>query len=679
MAYVLPINKWDSWQIAAEKINNAYLELKDLYEKNKVSVQSGKWFIWNQDTWLLAEQKTVRIFSRGSQILCKVWDEQETVLINLDLVRWDRWERWEKWEKWDPFKYSDFTTEQLNTLKGPKGDKWDQGVQWPTGADAKQTELSVSGWWLSWRRVGETNWNPMIDLMTFKWPQGIQGVQGERWPVWPTWPKGDPLRFEDLNENQKRELRWEQGPRGIDWPIWPRGERWLPGERWPIGPQGMQWERGMQWPIGPAWPAWPKGDKWERGPIGPVWPAGPKGEGVDYSKLTEAEKTNLKWVKGDPGPQGPQGAPWQPWPKGDKGEPWERWLPWATWPIWPVWPVGPQGQKWDPGPKGDKGDWADLTRAKIEQLVGDAQYNNKGLLIPSDYNRAIGRLNVPRGELTDAEQAMISWVWGNRLAFLPFSQVKMEYSVDGNHWLIDGSYTEDIHKDIFSWQNSNALRYNGQKWTKYFRLTLDSFSNNTTNERYFLASMLYLWMQTDNVPCHIWIERATVWQPDNWLSLATKQSTVANRPWAAVINFTPTTFWGNTDQATNNRKYRIIFHLPNRSGNQSFWLGSVRLYWPNLYRWDAPLIRNGMMYEWDGNGNVEFKYAVRWPINQTDSNTWYQDFITKRYAALWSFPSSKSKNTKSEGSFVSFWAWTQEEYWKISNPDSSTLYFTTEL
>ena len=86
-------------------------------------------------------------------------------------------------------------------MKGPKGDRWDQGVQGPTGADAKQTELSASGWWLSWRRVGDTNWNPMIDLMTLRWPAGPQGVQGERWPVWPTGPKGDALRSSYLPES----------------------------------------------------------------------------------------------------------------------------------------------------------------------------------------------------------------------------------------------------------------------------------------------------------------------------------------------------------------------------------------------------------------------------------------------------------------------------------------------
>ena len=447
------------------------------------------------------------------------------------------------------------------------------------------------------------------------WPKWEQGLQGIPWPVWPKGEKGDPFKYSDFTTEQLQSLKWPKGE---------RGERWLP------------WERGRDWE---------KWQKWDPGPVGPVWPAGPKGEGVDYSKLTEAEKAKLKWVKGDPGPVGPAGP---------RGAQWER---------WPIWPAGP---KWD------KGDLTDLTKAKIEQLVGEAWYNNKWLLTPADYNRSIGSLNIPRRDLTDAEQAMVSWVWENRLAFLPFAQAKMEYSVDGNHWFVDSNYTEAVHKDIFSWQNAASLRYNGQSWAKFFRLTLDSFSNNTTNERYFLAGMLYLRMQTDNVPCHIWIERAIVAQPDNWLSLVTKKTTIANRPGAAVINLNPTPFWGNVDQANNNRKYRINFHLPNRSGNQSFGLGSVRLYWPNLYRWNAPLIKNGQMYEWDGDGNVKFPAKVSVNAEPTEG----KDVATKDYVdGKTGLKASNIQWVKREIKIVEC---TKSEYDSLQSKEPDTLYLAKE-
>lgn len=71
--------------------------------------------------------------------------------------------------KGEAFKYSDFTAEQLASLKGPKGDK---------GEPFKYTDFTAA------------------QLEALRGPQG---------------PKGEPLRFEDLTESQKQQLK---GPKG---------------------------------------------------------------------------------------------------------------------------------------------------------------------------------------------------------------------------------------------------------------------------------------------------------------------------------------------------------------------------------------------------------------------------------------------------------------------------------
>ena len=71
--------------------------------------------------------------------------------------------------KGEAFKYSDFTAEQLASLKGPKGDK---------GEPFKYTDFTAT------------------QLEALRGPQG---------------PKGEPLRFEDLTESQKQQLK---GPKG---------------------------------------------------------------------------------------------------------------------------------------------------------------------------------------------------------------------------------------------------------------------------------------------------------------------------------------------------------------------------------------------------------------------------------------------------------------------------------
>lgn len=77
--------------------------------------------------------------------------------------------------KGDPFTYADFTTEQLENLKGPKGERGPIGPPGPKG------EPGTPG------------------------QRGADGVQG------PPGPKGEPLRFEDLTESQKQQLK---GPKG---------------------------------------------------------------------------------------------------------------------------------------------------------------------------------------------------------------------------------------------------------------------------------------------------------------------------------------------------------------------------------------------------------------------------------------------------------------------------------
>ena len=156
-----------------------------------------------------------------------------------------------KGDKGDPFTYNDFTADQLEGLKGPKGDpgipgpKGDTGLQGPVG------------------------------------PKGLDGAKGE------PGPKGD------------QGIQGVPGPQG---PIGPKGE---PGNPGPQGPQGLKGDTGLQGPVGPKGD---RGEKGEQGPIGPVGPQGPKGEPLRFSDLTPDQIAQLKGPKGDPGPQGPAGV-----------------------------------------------------------------------------------------------------------------------------------------------------------------------------------------------------------------------------------------------------------------------------------------------------------------------------------------------------------------------------------
>lgn len=115
-------------------------------------------------------------------------------------------------------------------------------------------------------------------------PKGEDGVQG---------PKGEPLRFEDLTEAQKLELKGEKGDKGEQGIPGPKGE---PFKYSDFTPEQLNALKG------------PKGDTGENGE------QGPKGEPFKYTDFTEEQLAALKGERGEKGETGVQGAPG---PQGD--------------------------------------------------------------------------------------------------------------------------------------------------------------------------------------------------------------------------------------------------------------------------------------------------------------------------------------------------------------------------
>lgn len=135
--------------------------------------------------------------------------------------------------KGDSFTYADFTTEQLENLKGPKGDVGPQGPP-GTGADidlsAYPTKQEAENLYL--KKVDIRNYLTMLGDPKYILRTELNSLKGERGPIGPPGPKGEPgtpgqrgadgvqgppgpkgepLRFEDLTESQKQQLK---GPKG---------------------------------------------------------------------------------------------------------------------------------------------------------------------------------------------------------------------------------------------------------------------------------------------------------------------------------------------------------------------------------------------------------------------------------------------------------------------------------
>ena len=114
--------------------------------------------------------------------------------------------------------------------------------------------------------------------------KGEDGVQG---------PKGEPLRFEDLTEAQKLELKGEKGDKGEQGIPGPKGE---PFKYSDFTPEQLNALKG------------PKGDTGENGE------QGPKGEPFKYTDFTQEQLAALKGERGEKGETGERGR------KGPQGD-----------------------------------------------------------------------------------------------------------------------------------------------------------------------------------------------------------------------------------------------------------------------------------------------------------------------------------------------------------------------
>lgn len=146
-------------------------------------------------------------------------DVGSTKLIPVKGIKGDKGD---KGDKGEPFKYSDFTTEQLELLKGAKGDRGERGEKGAKGdkgepftyADFTEEQLqALKG------KDGRDGAKGERGERGLQGEQGIQGVQGERGPQGERGERGadgKSLTFDELTEEQKAQLKGEKGDKGED-------------------------------------------------------------------------------------------------------------------------------------------------------------------------------------------------------------------------------------------------------------------------------------------------------------------------------------------------------------------------------------------------------------------------------------------------------------------------------
>lgn len=208
------------------------------------------------------------------------------------------------------------------------------------------------------------------------------------------------------------------------------------------------------------------------------------------------------------------------------------------------------------------------------------------------------------------ESAHIDVLRANRLAFLPASGVKVEYSVDSGATWIDYGATDAQKASLFAMRMGSAAPFYTGKHTKKEECTTKDQLRITVTpvDRYASVNMLYLWVSVAGTTATVNISRSTIGAKDTFTDVRTD---VPISGWSGPneIRFSQGTFGGGSTQTSNQYAYRFTFK------NKADAKGSVSVMDIRMYGSSAWSVPNSMMekdhlYNWDTDKNAFFPAQV---------------------------------------------------------------------
>lgn len=208
------------------------------------------------------------------------------------------------------------------------------------------------------------------------------------------------------------------------------------------------------------------------------------------------------------------------------------------------------------------------------------------------------------------ESAHIDVLRANRLAFLPASGIKVEYSVDGGATWIDYGANDAQKASLFAMRMGSATPFYTGKHTKAAECTTKDQLRITVTpvDRYASVNMLYLWVSVAGTSATANISRSTIGAKETFTDVRTD---VPISGWSGPneIRFSQGTFGGGSTQTSNQYAYRFTFKNK-ADGKGSVCVMDIRMYGPSA--WGAPnsMMEKDHIYNWDANQNVQFPAQV---------------------------------------------------------------------
>ena len=208
------------------------------------------------------------------------------------------------------------------------------------------------------------------------------------------------------------------------------------------------------------------------------------------------------------------------------------------------------------------------------------------------------------------ESAHIDVLRANRLAFLPASGIKVEYSVDGGATWIDYGATDDQKASLFAMRMGSAALFYTGKHTKADECTIKDQLRITVTpvDRYASVNMLYLWVSVAGTSATVNISRSTIGAKETFTDVRTD---VPISGWSGPneIRFSGGTFGGGSTQTSNAYAYRFTFKNK-ADGKGSVSVMDIRMYGPSAWCLPNNMMEKDHIYNWDANQNVHFPAQV---------------------------------------------------------------------
>ena len=208
------------------------------------------------------------------------------------------------------------------------------------------------------------------------------------------------------------------------------------------------------------------------------------------------------------------------------------------------------------------------------------------------------------------ESAHIDVLRANRLAFLPASGIKVEYSVDGGATWIDYGATDDQKASLFAMRMGSAALFYTGKHTKADECTIKDQLRITVTpvDRYASVNMLYLWVSVAGTSATVNISRSTIGAKETFTDVRTDVPiSGCNGP--NEIRFSGGTFGGGSTQTSNAYAYRFTFKNK-ADGKGSVSVMDIRMYGPSAWGVPNNMMEKDHIYNWDANQNVHFPAQV---------------------------------------------------------------------